>query len=89
VKELNKNHVGLLLGGLMALWHAVWSTLVFLGFAKILIDWALWLHFISIPVTIQPFDAVRAVTLIVVTFIVGYVVGWIAAWLWDMLIKKV
>jgi len=88
VKELNKIHVGLLLGGLMALWHLVWSTLVFLGFAKVLLNWILWLHFINIQVTIGPFDLLRAVLLILITFIVGFVVGWVSAWLWNVLIKK-
>jgi hypothetical protein len=88
MKELNKNHVGLLLGGMMALWHLVWSTLVFLGFAKALLDWIFWLHFINIPVTIEPFDLLRAVLLVIVTFIVGYVSGWVAIWLWNALIKR-
>jgi len=88
MKELNKNHVGLLLGGMMALWHLVWSTLVLLGFAKILLDWILWLHFINITVNIQSFDLVRAALLVIVTFVVGYVFGWVAAWLWNMLIKR-
>ena len=88
VKELNKNHVGLLLGGIMALWHLAWSTLVFLGFAKVLIDWILWLHFINISVVIEPFDLVRATLLVIVTFVVGYVFGWVAAWLWNALIKR-
>jgi len=87
MKELSKNHVGLLLGGLMALFHLAWSTLVFLGFAKLLIDWILWLHFITIPVTIGPFDLLRAGLLVLVTFVVGYVVGWVSALLWNMLIK--
>jgi hypothetical protein len=87
MKELSKNHVGLLLGGLMALFHLAWSALVFLGFAKVLLDWILWLHFINIPITIGPFDLLRAVLLILVTFIVGYVVGWVSTWLWNILIK--
>jgi hypothetical protein len=88
MKELNKNHVGLLLGGMMGLWHLVWSTLVLLGFAKILLDWILWLHFINITVNIAPFDLVRAALLVIVTFVVGYVFGWVAAWLWNMLIER-
>jgi hypothetical protein len=89
VKELNKNHVGLLVGGLLGGWHLLWSVLVLLGFAKVLLGWVLWLHFITLPVTIQPFEIVRAGTLVVVTFIVGYVIGWIAAWIWGFLVKKV
>jgi hypothetical protein len=87
MKELNKNHVALLLGGLMALAHLAWSILVFLGFAKVLLDWIFWLHFINIPVTIGPFDLLRAALLILVTFIVGYVAGWVSTWFWNMLIK--
>jgi hypothetical protein len=87
MKELNKIHVGLLLGGMMVFGHLAWSTLVFLGFAKVLLDWVLWLHFISIPITIGPFELVRAAVLVIFTFIVGFVVGWVSAWLWNMLIK--
>ncbi len=88
MKELSKNHVGLLLGGLMALLHLVWSVLVFFGVAKLLLDWILWLHFINIQVTVGPFDLLRAVLLVIVTFAVGFIVGWVSAWIWDMLIER-
>lgn len=88
MKELNKNHVGLMLGLVLALWHVAWSILVFLGFAKLLLDWIYWLHFLSIPFTVQPFEITRALLLIVVTFIVGYVMGFVAAWVWNILIKR-
>lgn len=76
------------MGGMMALWHLAWSTLVLLGFAKAFLDWVLWLHFITIPITIGPFDLLRAAILVIFTFVVGYVVGWVSAWLWNTLIEK-
>lgn len=89
MKELNKNHMGLLLGGVMALAHLAWSVLVFLGFAKVLLDWILWLHFINLSITIETFDIVRAAMLVLVTFVVGYVFGWVTALLWNLLIKRI
>lgn len=88
MKELNRNHFGLIIGSVIGLWHIIWSLLVLLGLAQTLIGWIFWLHFLNNPYQVEPFEFTRAVILVVVTFVVGYAVGWISAYLWNMLINK-
>lgn len=88
MKELNKNHVGLIIGSMVGLWHVVWSILVLFGFAQTLIGWILWLHFLNNPYQVEPFEFARATILVIVMFVAGYVVGWVSAYLWNRLIGK-
>jgi hypothetical protein len=82
---LHPHKVGLALGGIFAAFHFLWSVLVALGIAQIVIDWIFLLHFIQPPFTIRPFDLLLAAMLVVMTFIVGYVVGYAFALLWNKL----
>ena len=79
----NKNKVGLVMGSLLGGWHAIWSVLVMSGVAQSIYDFILWAHMIHMPITIGPFDATAALTLIVMTAIGGYVVGYTSAWVWN------
>lgn len=88
MKELNKNQFGLIMGLFFAALHIAWSLLVAIGFAQVLINWILWLHFINISVHVENFELTRAVLLVIVAFIVGYVVGYVSTWMWNMIIKK-
>lgn len=88
MKELNNNTTGLAVGGVVAVWHLVWSLLVALGLAQAWVDWALDLHFLNNPYIVGSFDPTKAVVLIVVTFVVGYLFGWVFAYLWNWLWKK-
>jgi hypothetical protein len=81
--KLNKSHVGLALGSFVALAHFVWSVLIAIGIAQPLMDFILSLHHIALSYVIMPFDIVKAIGLIVITFVVGYIVGWVFAWLWN------
>ncbi len=83
---MNKAHprkVGLVVGSLVALLHAIWSLIVATGNAKAYLDFVLGLHFINLKYTINAFDIGTAVTLVVVTGIVGYIVGYILALIWN------
>ena len=88
MKKVQPNAIGLFCGVCMGLAHAVWATVVALGFAQAFLDWILALHFINNPYTIRPFDMMTALTLVMFTFVVGYVVGWISGVLWNALAKK-
>ncbi|MDE2079399.1 MAG: hypothetical protein KGI73_03370 [Patescibacteria group bacterium] len=79
----NAHKVGLLFGILLGGLHLCWAIVVYLGFAQPIYDFILWAHMIHVPLTVGPFDATAAVTLVVVTAIVGYVIGYIGAWVWN------
>lgn len=74
---------GLFLGGL----HLLWSALIFLGIAQMLLDFVFWMHMIVNPYRVMAFSFGQTVILVGVTTFVGYVGGWIFAWLWNMMHK--
>jgi len=78
---LDKNKVGLALGGFAAFMHLVWSVLVALGLAQPLVDFITYLHMVSNPYTISEFNLSLAIGLIVITGVVGYVFGWIFSYI--------
>lgn len=71
--------IGLALGGLFALCHAVWAIAIAISQAGMqkLVDWIMKLHSMQMTVTIIPFDLVNSLILVVVTFVVGFVIGWL------------
>ncbi len=71
--------VGLFIGG----WHLVWSLLVAFGWAQPLVDFVLWMHMISLPYVVRPFDVSAAITLIILTTVAGYIFGLIFARIWN------
>ena len=85
---LNPIRIGLFFGIFIALWHVGWSVLVATNLAQKLIDFVFWLHFITPPFQIEPFDPARAGMLIVIVFGVGYVIGAIGAVIWNMLQRQ-
>ena len=86
--KLKTHQTGLVVGSMVALVHAVWATMVFLGVAQAYMDWILTLHSVANPFTVLTFDLVRSLTLVVVTFVVGYLVGWVFATIWNKVVKK-
>ncbi|MGH7246403.1 MAG: hypothetical protein ACREGI_05740 [Candidatus Levyibacteriota bacterium] len=87
MKELQIQKVALVFGLLLGGWHLLWSVLVLLGIAQLLLDFVFWMHMIANPYRVTGFNLVQAVILIAVTFVIGYCGGWIFAWLWNKLHK--
>jgi hypothetical protein len=79
----NSNKVGLVFGALLGGWHLVWSLLVLSGLAQMIYNFILWAHMIHLTITVGPFDATAAATLVVFTSVMGYIVGYIASWVWN------
>ena len=84
---INKHKTGLTFGFLVSFLHLAWSILVALGLAQAWLNFVLNMHMISAPIVIMPFNLVKAVVLIVITFVVGYVFGWLMAFFWNKVIK--
>ncbi len=84
MNRINAHEVGMVFGGLMAIWHAMWAVLVALGIAQAFMTWIFGLHFINMQFSINPFSLGNAVLLVIVTGVIGYVMGFILGWLWNM-----
>jgi hypothetical protein len=84
---MNKNKVALVVGSFAGLFHLVWGLLVAFGLAQPLLDFICNLHSLNNPYTVMPFDLMRTLGLIIVTFFVGYIFGYVFAALWNKLHK--
>ncbi len=83
--RLNPLRTGLATGLLIALWHAIWLSLVATGLAQRLIDWIFWMHLIRPVYVVQPFAVTPAAMLLLVTFLVGLGAGSAFAVIWNRL----
>ncbi|MDO8620146.1 MAG: hypothetical protein Q7R64_02250 [bacterium] len=83
MQNLYAHKVGLVAGGLLALAHAVWALLVFLGLAEPFLDFIMGLHFLNFQFVIDPFSFGNALMLVVVTGIIGYLIGYVGGLLWN------
>lgn len=75
------HRIGLAFGGVLALWHLSWATLVGVGWGQKAVDWIFWLHFIDPPYRVGELVVARAAVLIVVTAALGYVGGAVLGWI--------
>jgi hypothetical protein len=81
----NPNRVGLVCAILLGGCHFAWAILVATGIGQVLYDFVLWAHMIHLAITIGPFDAVAAVTLVLMTAVLGYIGGYIGSLVWNRL----
>ncbi len=79
---MNQNKTGLVFGSFAAFVHLVWSILIAFGWAQGWMDFVYNLHSLNNPFTVMPFDLMRSLGLIVLTFFVGYIVGNVFAIIW-------
>ena len=86
---MNPSKVGLALGAMFAVLHAVWSAAVALvpGPLQKFLDWVFALHHIKPMYSLLPFNLMNAVILVILTFVVGYVVGFVFATIWNKVEK--
>ena len=87
--HLNPSKVGLALGAMFAVLHAVWSAAVALvpGPLQKFLDWVFALHHLKPMYSLLPFNLMNAVILVILTFVVGYVVGFVFATIWNKVAK--
>lgn len=86
--KLKMHETGLAVGAMMALVHAVWAVLVWLGWAQPFLDWMFTIHSLANPYFVLPFDLASSLTLVGTTFVVGYAFGWAFANIWNRVAKK-
>ena len=84
---INPGRAGLVFGALIGGGHLLWSILVALRWAQLLIDFIFWSHFIKPVYVVEEFSLGRAAILIIVTAAVGYVVGFCCGHLWNRIHK--
>lgn len=81
--HINPVKTALTVGAFVGGWHVVWSLLVAFGWAQPIIDFVLWMHMVSVPWVVKPFDFSASITLVVVTYVFGYIIGFIFARIWN------
>ncbi|MFA5019883.1 MAG: DUF5676 family membrane protein [Candidatus Pacearchaeota archaeon] len=87
---MNKNKLGLAVGILFAIIHAVWALAVLIipGALQSFLNWVFKLHSLEPIWIITSFNFLNAIFLVVVTFIIGFIIGWVFAWVHNLLHKK-
>ncbi|OHA61621.1 MAG: hypothetical protein A2556_00810 [Candidatus Vogelbacteria bacterium RIFOXYD2_FULL_44_9] len=85
--QINKNKTGLTFACLFGWMHLVWGVVVALGLGQVFLNFIFGLHMLNVPIIVMPFDLVKAVTLVIVTFVVGYFFGWFMAFFWNKCFK--
>jgi hypothetical protein len=86
--KINPWLVGLTLGALLGLWHALWCVLVATGVAQSVLDFIFQLHMLKPVYVVQEFNAATAGILVGVTFGVGFVMGTVFGFIWNLLHSK-
>ncbi|MBI3632659.1 MAG: hypothetical protein HY226_00025 [Candidatus Vogelbacteria bacterium] len=81
---LHNHKVGLAFGGIISLFHAVWTILVASGTAQPILDFIFYLHMVGNPYVIAPFNPMLAIFLIIFTGVVGYIVGYIFSAIYNL-----
>ena len=84
---MDKTRSGFILGAFMGAFHLVWSVLVAVGVAQVILDFIYKIHFLNNPFVVQAFNLGHAALLVLVTTLVGFVAGWVLALLWNLMKK--
>lgn len=83
MNKLNPRTTGFAVGAFVGGCHVVWSILVALGWAQVLVNFILWAHMVNMSYVVGPFDLTAAITLVIVTTVIGYAAGDIFARIWN------
>ncbi len=83
MSKVSEKQVALTFGTFAAVMHVIWSILVAAGVAQGFADWIIGLHMVSHQLTVGAFNAITAITLIVVAFTLGGIFGYVLATIWN------
>lgn len=85
---MNPVRTGLVVGTFLALLHTVWSLFVFLGWAQPIINFSFMMHMVAPAFTVESFDLMRAVWLVIIAFAIGFVIGNVFTRIWNAFHKS-
>jgi hypothetical protein len=85
MRRISPAKTALAVGSVFAICHTMWVTLVGIGWAKPVMDFALRLHFIELQYSLAPIRVTTAEALIVVSFAIGAFLGSTFAIIWNWL----
>ena len=83
MSRIHPHSFGLVFGIFLAVWHALWASLVWVGAAQPLMDFIFRLHMITPLYKIDAFNLGTAAALVLVTAGIGYVMGYVAGFIWN------
>jgi hypothetical protein len=83
LERLSTTTTGLVIGAMLGGMHLFWSLLVAAKWGQPIMDFILWMYFIKPIDLIEPFELMRAISLVIATSIIGFVLGSVAARLWN------
>jgi len=83
MRALNPYRTAFVLATLVGGWHLLWSALVLLGWAQVVIDFIFWIHFLKPVYVVEPFEIGRCLILVAVTAGVGAAAGYCFTLLWN------
>jgi|EndMetStandDraft_4_1072995.scaffolds.fasta_scaffold112565_2 hypothetical protein len=75
--------IGLALGVIGAVYHAVWAVIVSVGAGQSYLDILLRAHFIEAMYVVRPFDLSTAGILVIGTGLIGFILGVFGAAIWN------
>lgn len=85
--KINTHKLGLVVGAFVGGAHLLWSILVALDWAQVLIDWKLSMHFLDSIAYVTEFDLGTAVMLVALATAGGYLGGQILGRLWNWIAR--
>ena len=88
MRRINPVKSALSVGGVIGLYHAVWSGIVAANLAKPVLDFILQLHFLQFSYELVAFDLRTAASLVALTFAVGALFGFVFALIWNALSRR-
>lgn len=80
---LHPHKIGLTVAAFLALAHALWALMVFLGVAQSFMDLIFWAHMVGVAYIVKPFELTAALSLVAVVAAMGYIYGYVAALVWN------
>jgi hypothetical protein len=88
-KKCKCNKPALVVGLFVAAMHAFWSLSVALGIGQMYLNWIFPLHFLDNLYTVNAFNLLTSLLLVVVAFVTSYVATLLFVWLWKVVkVKK-
>ncbi len=81
--QTNTHKAGLVGAIMLGGFHVLWSLLILLGWAQPLVNFSMWAHMVASGPVFTSFDAVAALTVIVIAACIGYAVGLVFSTVWN------